>query len=312
MPIYNENETGPIFETTLVKNHIREKVDKPLLKERLKEKISQEKDPQELSTKEKLRYFGLPGPYMHDIKAWDDQIGFATCIEKYPNCKDIMVETAYLFGRIRSTYVFKKDIEDVLKNMGQLSPQFKNSYDIANLDFYGPGISLDSAENSPRTDAIKQFVQHQGKQHQEIGNVFLMFLTVNLRTSDGRRNKGDQVEAGQVDKILSVIERDSPNLKNLINHIRLQQEHFRLKIAIPRLIRQYSDRFDVTCYPVHYYVGTGSVPMLHFRFRYDYIGDLVPDYKQSVEDFCKLPLIQVVESGGKVYEKTLFSGEDWK
>ena len=305
MPIYNENEIGPIFKTTPTKDYIREKIDKPLLEKRLQEKVAQG-----LPIKEKLRYFGLPGPYMYDITAWDDQIGFATCIEKYPNCKDIMVETAYLLGRITSTYVFKDDIEDVLKNMDQLSPQFKNSYDVANLDFYGPGIYLDRAGNSPRTDAIKQFVLHQRAKRTEIGGTFLMFLTVNLRTSDGR-NKPDQVEKGQVDQILSGIKNEYPALKGLINHIKSKQEHFRLKIAIPRLIRQYSEGFDVTCYPIYYYVGTVSVPMLHFRFRYDYTGDLVPNHKQSVEDFCKLPLIQVVESGGRAPEKTLFSSEDW-
>ena len=311
MPIYDD-EKGQIFETNPSKDYIREKIDKSLLEKRLIEKVSQEKVSQGLSTEEKLRYFGLPGPYMHDIQAWDNQIGFTTCIEKYTNCKDIMVETAYLFERINSSYVFKDDIEAVLKNMDRLSPKFKNSYDIANLDFYGPGIYLDRTGNSPRTDAIKQFVQHQSKRHNEIGDVFLMFLTVNLRTSDGRRNQGDQVEAGQVDKILSEIKRNSLNLEGLINHIGSKQEHFRLKIAIPRLMRQYSEGFDVTCYPVYYYAGTGSVPMLHFQFRYDYTGDLVPDHKQSVEDFCKLPLIQVIVSGGKAHEKTLFSGEDWQ
>lgn len=303
MPIYDDEE-GQIFETNPAKDYIREKVDKPLLEKRLKEKGSQG-----LSTEEKLRYFGLPGPYMYDITAWDDQIGFATCIEKYTNCKDIMVETAYLSGRIGSTYVCKNDIEEVLKNMGQLSPQFSNSYDVANFDFYGPGIYLDSNGNSPRTDAIKQFVLHQKSKRTEIGNAFLMFLTVNLRTSDGRH--ADKVEKGEVSRILSNIKSNHSDLKDLIDGLESEAEHFRLKIAIPMLIRQ-CEGFDVTSYPIYYYQGTGSVPMLHFRFMYKYTGSLVPDHKQSVEDFCKLPLTQIIESGGKVHEKNLFSSEDWK
>lgn len=306
MSIYDDIE-GQIFETNRAKDHIREKVDKPLLEKRLKEKLSHEKVSPELSTGEKLRYFGLPGPYMYDITAWDDQIGFATCVEKYTNCKDIMVETAYLWGRIESTYVYKNDIEEVLRNMEKLSPQFSNSYDVANFDFYGPGIYLDSNGNSPRTDAIKQFVIHQKAKRTEIGNAFLMFLTVNLRTSDGRH--ADKVEKGQVSRILSNIKSDHSDLKDLIDGLESEAEHFRLKIAIPRLMRQYSEGFDVTCYPVYYYVGTGAVPMLHFQFRYDYTGDLVPNHKQSVEEFCKLPLIQVVDSRGGIRERTLFPEE---
>lgn len=304
MPIYEDNE-GKIFESSPAKNYIKSNIDKPIIQSLLHERMNNGR-----SDNEKLRYFGLPGPYMLDIEEWDNEIGYATCIEKFTNCKDIMVETAFLRNRLRATYIKIGEIEDVLKSMDELTPPFPNSYDIAYLDFYGPGIYLDGKGNSPRIEAIKSFVEHQDNKHEEINDSFLLFLTVNLRTNDGRSNNSnspDHIEQGQVEHILDGIKKSQVSLTYLIDEIKLRPEHFKLKIAIPRLIQDRCNcRFRVFCYPAYYYIGNGSVPMLHFRFKYEYTGHLYPIHDQSIEELCKLPLLQIISSNEEITETTLF------
>ena len=192
-----------------------------------------------------------------------------------------------------------------------MAPPFPNSYDVAYLDFYGPGIYLDGSGNSPRVNAISNFVEHQDRKHEEINDIFLLFLTVNLRTNDGRSNNSssiDPIEKGQVEHILNGIKKDQDSLSDIIDDIKLRPEHFKLKIAIPRLIRDRCNcRFRVLCYPIYYYIGNGSVPMLHFRFKYEYTGNLYPIHDQSIEELCKLPLLQVISRDEGITETILFN-----
>lgn len=213
----------------------------------------------------KLRYFGLPGPEMLDIIAWQEHLENFTTIEREENAQHLLLLRANVKDvehRLHSLYGEFDQIIITGRDRYQHSPRWP--FDLINLDFYGGLLYQDL--NRPK--ALKKVIQNQG--NHEHG--FLLVLSYHLRDGDVTKEK-----ASFLDDFEALLTRDVGKRSDIANTLSWYRsattpDAARQSLYVNTLLRDEGEvaHFKVRCRPPIVYSGTGGAKMIHVVTEFEH------------------------------------------
>ena len=303
---------GGDFEGGPQKAYIRQHWDLPVLRE-LRNKKGRP-----------LRYFGMPGPAIEDVRDWSKELGFVTAIdllrsgsheegdrERLRRLKHSLMEQGIAYQVLRG---FVEDVilrgydidgqQPVHRNERDPTGILRFCYDIVNLDFLGgAGYRSKAVTGQPkRLTAIKELFRRQR------GTEFVFLLTLNVRNT---------IDTAACEHLKQWRTRVDPTLQSAIDWyvwVNAGKTKYRLKAAILAFVQRMAEDegFVVRCYPPVAYVGTANATMVHFVFRCEPTLDPFHSISsQSDDDLVRLPLL-CFESGVIQPELEQHTAFDWK
>ncbi len=230
-------------------------------------------------------YFGMPGPFMLDVKEWSDYLGFVIAVENKTDLTGVMEMTANSLGLSGKTQILQGDIESVLRNWedDRGETPARESFNVVNLDFEGGFLGhSDIVKQDIRTDAIRELFRHQkaGKQS------FLLFLTVGFREKCEQEYNQKLIHIGEELAELNL------DVHNTISWYLSRNKRFKLKVYITYLMDEIGRayRYLLKTYLCFYYKGTGGVPMMHFIFDFQYSIQSIAPRRHGLKSLLNAPL----------------------
>jgi hypothetical protein len=257
-----------------------------------------------------LRYFGMPGPAIEDVRQWETELEHVTAVELLRPGTQAEEEDRERLRRLNNSLlqqgldfqILRGWVEDVLINghdIDQQPPQHRDisdpaimrfRYDVVNLDFCGgAGYGRPSAAGKPkRIRALQELFRRQQ------GMRFVLLLTLNVR---------DRIDDALTLYLRAMRRRVAPPLRSALDwyaNCGDGMKKYRLKAAIPAFLQHHaeSECFDVECFPPIAYSGTANATMVHFVVRCTPTSaQLHSVSKQDLADLIRLPLLVGTESG---------------
>jgi len=279
------------FEGGPQKALLREKWDLPII--------------QGLSTqlKRPLRYFGMPGPSIEDVRAWSGALNHVTAIELLRLKTQDEDDDRERHRRLNASLlqngidyqILRGYVEDVLikgHDIDNKTPPFRKStedvvrfcYDLVNLDFFGgAGYGRKTVRGRPkRLTALKELFRRQQ------GTEFILLLTLNVR---------DTIDEGLTEYLQQLRKRVDDRFRKIVDWYAKcgnGQKKYRLKVAILAFLQRVAEDecFKVYCYPPIGYSGSSNATMVHFALHCTPTGDQLHSWSiQTPEDLLRLPLL---------------------
>lgn len=288
------------FQDTQNKRLIREQLDLPLV-QRFASEFGHP-----------LHYFGLPGPQILDLVAWNSHVDHRTAVESVgrnqaereeaDNVASMMLLNAQLMGRESGFEILRGDVEDVITDGmdsgGYAVPlsdgpaqSARFGYHLANLDFDG-GLYFSSKERRlDRIASIRRLIERQAE------TPFLLFLTINVRDALGT----------DLNRFLESLKASchSSTSKGILDWAIGQRRggrHHKLKIAVPAMVSRFATamRVEALCHPPVFYIGHEKARMVHFPIEIRPTAHKLPSAAlQTDDDLVGLPLL--ISSKGKFH-----------
>lgn len=245
-----------MFETNPNKDIIRRFFDKALVRRQFEQKGGP------------LVYFGLPSGRLYDVIEWKEYLGRVIAVERNPDEKRLIHETAFACNLLDKIQVLEGDIDDVLitgHDEWHEKPR-PESFDVVNLDYYGGLIVKDFKGNSKRVSAVKSLLQRQAVAERD----FRLFLTVNVRNRD----------RGELDNFLKTAENQlaayGTDANETIEWYLSSGVGYKLKVYVPGLLSNIAvpQRFSLTSYDIVLYEGGPGTNLVHFALKFSFTKDL--------------------------------------
>lgn len=166
---------------------------------------------------EKVVYFGLPSPGMHDVEMWSDELAHIFAIERDPNSSQLIQRKAAEIDLRPITTIIELPLSEVAEIMSvegeylseavssytritqeRLTKLRQSSFDIINIDLCGGLIYSGDKKDKTYVNHILSIIEHQKR----VGGNFEMLLTFQLRDTGADdydkwiSNTLDQIERG--------------------------------------------------------------------------------------------------------------------
>lgn len=236
--------------------------------------------------RDKLTYFGLPGPDIRDLLDWKDVLDRCrTGVEALGRTRQEQLKAQDDMGRLNTNLfmaglssgfqLLRGDLEDVvLDGLDQdgKRPQINDErpahaarfgYDLVNLDFDGGIGYRDSNGAAKRVAAIKKLFERQE------GHDFVLLLTINVRDTLG--NEIEDYLRG-----LRALERGPMWRETLDWYLERAngEREYKLKATIPSFIHAIAETrvFQCTARPPISYEGHERAHMIHFAFELEAVA----------------------------------------
>jgi len=250
----------------------------------------------------KLTYFGLPGPRMLDLLAWQTVLDpRRTAVEERPKAaakRELaddaaaqLLQNAIRAGLSDGLQILRGDIGTILtKGFDDFAamPALADGpaetarfrYDLHNIDFDGGLGFVNQTGEAPRLDALRKLVERQR------GTSFMLLLTVNVR------NKVGAAIADYLDRLQRQTSEGA--IAWYLERGDGQVEH-RLKAIVPLLMGTIAQAngFSLRAHPPVAYTGHAQARMVHFTFEF-VVEDLVfaGVNHQAADDVLLLPMLE--------------------
>lgn len=206
-----------------------------------------------------LRYLGLPGPDLLDIKEWQEYLEFFTTIERSENeqhrlflnanVRDVEHRLHSLYGEFDRILLSGRDTYNHV-------PRWP--YDLVNLDFFGGFIYQDLS----RPRAIEKLVANQSN----FKRSFLMIITHDLRDADLTGEK-----RAFIDDVRRLLVRDHGSRAEINTAMdwylaATTPDAARQALYVNVVLRDLGEanHFKVSSRPAITYLGTGGTKMIHY------------------------------------------------
>jgi hypothetical protein len=244
-----------------------------------------------------LRYLGLPGPDMLDIKEWQDFLDFFTTIERSEDEQHKLFLSANVRDVEHRLHSLHGDFDKILltgRDGYNHTPRWP--YDLVNLDFYGGFIYHDLA----RPRAIEKLVGNQRNYKRS----FLLIITHDLRDADLTGEK----QAFLTD-IRRLLRRDhsGSDIETAVDWYLASStpDAARQALYMNIVLRDLGEanQFKVQSRPAITYIGTGSTKMIHYvtEFHWQPQGYRAVSDQSFIDVFnlgyCELRNQQLIGSG---------------
>jgi hypothetical protein len=247
------------FATTPNKDFIRKRYDKPIIESFTKE------------IKDKLTYFGLPGPEILDIKEWKKYISKIIAVERDEINAQILLENIFGLNVKSSDFqLLHGDIDKILiSGKDEYGAIINFPFNLANLDYEGGIIYKDLKGKSKRIEAIRSLFERQ----RGVGKNFILFFTFNSRNKD---EKEFNHVLNKIQDLLSKYGISYEQTEDVFEWYRSQRIDFKIKIYVLNIIQDLSvaNRFECHPYTPITYLGHSNVRMIHFPFKFEWNPNL--------------------------------------
>lgn len=211
-----------------------------------------------------LRYFGLPGSNLIELRAWDSYFCHYSAIERGKGNAGYLEQhklilTAMQYGLADKLMLFRGEMDEILlRGRDEFNNLIQYPFDVVSLDYSGGLLHKDKYGGSRRIESINQLFSQQAALDKD----FLFFVSANL----------DNEDQGEIRLVLNDINRElgkmgidaNKTLRLLLNH---NAEEARLKVYIPYLIKNLADKwYKCEFNKAIFYIGNRQTRMMHFSF----------------------------------------------
>jgi hypothetical protein len=262
-----------------------------------------------------LNYFGMPGPRVLDLIAWQSVLGIKSAVQivrggRQQNEEDseavsnilmnatnagVSTQFQLLRGAVEDVILNGIDMDGAKPSLSQMQKGDRDrfTYDIFNLDFEG-GIHYKAVSTkrgnsgSLRLKALEKLFERQQ------GHDFLLFLTLNVRDT-----LGDE----PIKYLLETADRCAhESVKAVVQwtvNLSEGNKHVQLATWLPIYIKEQAENHQFACesLPPIVYEGCDHAKMVHFTFLCAYVPDrnLRVASPQGYPDLVALPILQAAD-----------------
>lgn len=220
-----------------------------------------------------LDYFGLPSPWMGDIKEWIPHIDSIIVVEMDSSFVPDLMDTAYMMGVMDKTHYLEGDI-DVIINEGS-DQKGREIFDyfpveLINLDYCG-GLLYDGFERVQALEGVFEIQKESILDDKYYFPYFLLFITHNssfdagkqapfenyIEYLSGKINTADSDAADRLEEVESWYKSDA---------CPPEQKHKAFMLGQAQRFAE-SNGFSLQTLEVTSYEGDAGAPMMHYQFK---------------------------------------------
>jgi len=232
----------------------------------------------ELSKKanRKLRYLGLPSPWMGDVVTWKPYLDRVFAVEREKRYLSHLMDMAFGLGLVNQVVYFWGDIDTILSS--QVDEYGKSvagifPVDLINLDYCGGLVYADFKHIQALESCIRlqaKGIQSMGRDAKSNTPYFLLLLTHNYKA--GKTRVGKQYALDYLAREISLYNIDlQRKIHQVLNWLKSSDcpAPYRHKVFLIGKVKEFSESLGlaVRVESIVCYEGDQGAPMMHYQLK---------------------------------------------
>lgn len=246
-----------------------------------------------------LDYFGLPSPWMGDIKEWIPHIDSIVAVEMDSSFVPDLMDTAYTIGVLDKTHYLEGNIDIIIKE--GLDRKEREIFDyfpveLVNLDYCG-GLLYDGFDRIQALEEVFKIQRESILDDKYYFPYFLLFVTHNSSFNAGKQAPFEEY----IDYLSGKINTAGSDAANRLREVESwyksdacppEQKHKAFMLGQAQRFAK-SHGFNLQALEVTSYKGDADAPMMHYQFQVspeDLDSPIPPGEGISVSEILDYPV----------------------
>lgn len=246
-----------------------------------------------------LDYFGLPSPWMGDIKEWLPHIDSIIAVEMDSSFVPDLMDTAYTLGVIDKTHYLEGNIDTVInEGVDQKGREIFDYFpvELINLDYCG-GLLYDGFDRVQALEEVFKIQKESILGDKYYFPYFLLFITHNSSFNAGKQAPFEEY----IDYLSGKINTAGSNASDRLKEVELwyksdacppEQKHKVFMLGQAQRFAE-SHGFSLQALEITSYEGDADAPMMHYQFQVspeDLESPIPPGEGISVSEILDYPV----------------------